>query len=290
MGFKEVADEGSITRPLDASAAPEQIAALRKRLETLQSAVDALPFALFWKDRASVYLGANRVFAAHAGAPSPADVVGRTDYDLAWKRAEADAFRADDQEVITSGEAKLHIIEPQRQADGRDRWLETNKVPLRDASGQVIGVVGWYQDITARKLEEDDLVRRKDEMIRAQAEALHDLATPLLPVADGVLVMPLVGGMDQARAQQVMETLLAGVVQHRTRVAILDVTGVRRIDASVVSALVGVAHAVRLLGAEIIVTGVRPDMAQTMVQLGADLRHVAVLSDLKSGVTHAMRR
>lgn len=275
---------GDMTTPLP------DVAALRRQIEVLQIAVDALPFPMFWKDRELIYLGGNQTFAMQSGAGSPADVPGRTDYDLAWKPEEAEAFRADDHQVITSEKAKLRFIEPVRLSDGSERWVETNKVPLRGASGQVIGVVGWYVDITERKLEEEAQARRREAMIREQAEDLMALATPLLPVADGVLVMPLIGRIDQARAQQVMETLLAGVAQHRARAAILDVTGVQRIDSSVVSALVAAAQAVRLLGAEAIVTGIQPAMAQVMVASAGDLRNLLVLNDLKAGVARALGR
>lgn len=263
--------------------------ALQEQLAAFQSAVDSLPFAMFWKDRALRYLGSNQQFATYAGVARPAALRGRLDQELPWKPEESLAFQADDREVIRTGNAKLGIIEPQRHADGRERWVETNKLPLRNVAGEIIGVVGWYGDITERKLAEDQQ-RNKDTMIQQQAEELFALATPLLPVAEGVIVMPLIGRIDEARAQQVVETLLTGVTQHRARAAILDVTGVQRVDAGVVRALVHAAQGVRLLGATAIVTGIRPDVAQVMVQLGADMRHLMMLNDLKSGIAYALGR
>jgi rsbT co-antagonist protein RsbR len=175
-------------------------------------------------------------------------------------------------------------------ADGHDRWLETHKVPLHDASGKVLGVVVWFDDITERVLKQQEEARQMDVKIRNQAEALQELAAPLLPVAEGVLVMPLIGRIDGARAQMVMQTLLDGVVRHQARTAILDVTGVRQVDTGVVRAIVEAARAVRLLGTEAIVTGIRPEVAQTPVELGVELRDLVALSDLKSGIAHALGR
>ena len=117
----------------------------------LQLVLDSIPTRVFWKDRNLVYLGGNQHFLRDAGASSVEDLKGKTDYDLAWSRDQADAFRADDQEVMRSGKAKLNIEEPQTQADGGTSWLQTSKVPLFDDHGKVIGVLGTYTDITERK-------------------------------------------------------------------------------------------------------------------------------------------
>jgi two-component system, NtrC family, sensor kinase len=118
--------------------------------QLLRLVMDTLPEHIFWKDRHSVFLGCNQKLADVAGVATPADIVGKTDYDLAWKREEADFFRQCDRRVMESGIPELGIIEPQQQADGKQAWLETNKIPLRDAAGNVIGIMGSFQDITPR--------------------------------------------------------------------------------------------------------------------------------------------
>ncbi|MFN8666906.1 MAG: PAS domain S-box protein [Gemmatimonadaceae bacterium] len=116
----------------------------------LQHIVEGVPIRVFWKDRELRYLGCNTLFARDAGAESPADVIGRTDFDLAW-RAQAELYRADDRAVMESGEGRIDFEEPQTAPNGDLLWLRTSKVPLLDDSGAVIGVLGIYDDITARK-------------------------------------------------------------------------------------------------------------------------------------------
>lgn len=139
----------------------EVTAALAARERFLADLLDTVPLAIFWKDRDSVYRGCNAVFADVVGLPTPAAIVGKTDNDLPWPPEEAAAYRADDAEVIVSGEVKRHIVEPLLQADGTRQWVDTTKVPLRDAQGVVTGVLGVYLDITERKRAEEALVESR---------------------------------------------------------------------------------------------------------------------------------
>jgi PAS domain S-box-containing protein len=124
---------------------------LRESQQMLQIVMNSTPQAVFWKDRNSVYLGCNPVFARHAGFDSPEQVVGKTDYDLCWRKEEADHYRQYDKCVMEKDTPEYHIIEPQLQADGKQAWVDTNKVPLHDAEGNVVGILGTYEDITERK-------------------------------------------------------------------------------------------------------------------------------------------
>lgn len=130
---------------------------LRASQQMLQLVINTLPEAIFWKDRSSVYLGCNQNFAEDAGVGSPKNIVGKTDYDLAWQKSESDFFRECDRRVMLADHAELGIIEPQLQGDGKQAWLETNKAPLHDVEGRVIGILGTYQDITERKQAEISL-------------------------------------------------------------------------------------------------------------------------------------
>jgi len=126
--------------------------ALQESQQLLQTVLDSFPLIVFWKDRNGVYLGANTHAAIAAGFTSPADMVGKTEIDMAWGATPfAASYQADDRAVIASGISKLGIEEPLTRADGSQIWLETNKAPLRNAAGEIIGVLGTAQDITARK-------------------------------------------------------------------------------------------------------------------------------------------
>lgn len=131
--------------------------ALRESQLFLQTVIDTFPLAVFWKDRHSVYLGCNQKSAEAAGVASPTEIVGKTDYELAWGQTNGDDYRADDHEVMTSGQAKLGIIETQVRADSSTIWIETNKLPLYNLDGEMIGVLGTYQDITKHKQTETSL-------------------------------------------------------------------------------------------------------------------------------------
>lgn len=124
----------------------------------LQLLLDHIPIRVFWKDRDSIYLGCNSLFAADAGCSSPDDVVGKSDYDMPWKE-QADICRAEDSAVANTGMPKLGYEEPQTIADGRIVYERKSKVPLRDEEGQIIGVMGIYEDITDRKNAEEQLRR-----------------------------------------------------------------------------------------------------------------------------------
>jgi diguanylate cyclase (GGDEF)-like protein/PAS domain S-box-containing protein len=132
----------------------ERTAELWEREQFLQTVLDTFPLMVFWKDRNLVYRGGNRNFLKNAGLPSLAQLNGKTDYDLPWTAAEAVAYRTDDLQIMDANQARLGIIETQHRADGCEIWSETNKLPLRNLEGEVIGILGTYQDITDRKVAE----------------------------------------------------------------------------------------------------------------------------------------
>ena len=131
--------------------------ALQEKEAFLKLVLDNIPQFIFWKDRNSVYFGCNRNFALAAGCSTPEEIVGKTDYDLPWKQEEADFFRECDARVMETDTPEYHIIEPQLQANGKQAWVDTNKVPLHDAQGKVVGILGTYEDITERRQAELEL-------------------------------------------------------------------------------------------------------------------------------------
>ncbi len=130
----------------------------------------------------------------------------------------------------------------------------------------------------------------REEIIRVQSERLAELSTPIIPITDSIVVMPLIGTVDEPRARQVLETALEGAQASRAQVVILDVTGMRELGAGIASTLVSTASALRLLGAEAVLTGVRPDVAQMLIAAQADLKGLVTRGTLKSGIAYAMGR
>jgi PAS domain S-box-containing protein len=124
---------------------------LQEREQFLQTVLDTFPLSVFWKDVDSVYLGCNQNFLNDAGLQEISQIIGKTDHELIWGETEADFYRANDRAVIESQTAKLGIEEIQHHADGQIICTETNKLPLRNLQGEVIGVLGTYQDISDRK-------------------------------------------------------------------------------------------------------------------------------------------
>jgi rsbT co-antagonist protein RsbR len=168
-----------------------------------------------------------------------------------------------------------------RDARGDYRWIHDVGKLVRDETGQPVEIVGSWQDITERK--------RAEFLVERQAAALLALSTPIIPINNRVLVMPLVGVVDARRAQQVIDTLLEGVVSRGAQVAILDITGVSVVDSQVADALIRAAKAVKLVGAQVVLTGIRPEVAQTLVALSTDLGGIVTCGTLQAGIAYAAR-
>ena len=155
----------------------------------LKQLVDNLPEFLFWKDKNSVFLGCNKNFASMAGLSSPREIVGKTDYDLPWSKEESDSYRADDLQVIQSGQGKYNIEESQTNKFGEVTTLLTNKIPLYDQRGNISGIIGIYANITELK---NTQLRLEKEKIRAEAanrakteflgSISHDMKSPLVGI------------------------------------------------------------------------------------------------------------
>ena len=135
--------------------------------QLLQTVLDSFPLSVFWKDRQSVCLGCNQLFAMTNGMKSPLEVIGKSTLDFSYTENEVLAYLADDQQVMESGVAKLNIEETVTLASGEQQWLQTNKIPLRDSKGNVIGVMGTFQDISDRKQAELQLQQTTDRLALA---------------------------------------------------------------------------------------------------------------------------
>ncbi|MBU1690880.1 MAG: EAL domain-containing protein [Gammaproteobacteria bacterium] len=164
----------------------------------LQLVLNTIPSRVFWKNKESRYLGCNRLFALDAGLKDPSQIVGKTDHDLCWAE-QAQLYLSDDRAVMQSGLPKVNYEEHQATPDGESMYLETSKIPLKDRKGNLIGVMGTYQDITKRKEAEAEIlalnlsleeqVRERTKELLAKEEQLHET----LALNDSILMTSALG-------------------------------------------------------------------------------------------------
>ncbi|MEI7437535.1 MAG: PAS domain S-box protein, partial [bacterium] len=146
--------------------------ALHRSSQMLHLVLDNIPGGVFWKDRDLIYLGCNSACARAAGLGASGEIIGKCDFDLAWKTS-AEAYRADDRAVMESGIPKIDFEEALPQPDGSIACIITNKVPLRDKEGNVFGMLGTFEDITERKRDEVKL-RESEEMLQSIMATARD--------------------------------------------------------------------------------------------------------------------
>jgi rsbT co-antagonist protein RsbR len=132
-------------------------------------------------------------------------------------------------------------------------------------------------------------VQERERVIRQQQEAIRELSTPVLQVRERLLILPIIGVIDPQRARQLTEQLLRGIRTNRAKVVVIDITGVAAMDVTVANHLVQTVEASRLLGATVIVTGLSPEIAQTLVTIGVDLGKMNTVGDLQGGIEQAER-
>ncbi len=201
------------------------------------------------------------------------------------------------------------------QAYARD--LSERIIPRGVETHEVVGIVLLLRDVLARSLfakyREDfakldrildayepaansiantvavGFVQERERVIRQQQEAIRELSTPVLQVRERLLILPIIGVIDPQRARQLTEQLLQAIRTNRAKVVVIDITGVAAMDKAVANHLVQTVEASRLLGATVIVTGLSPEIAQTLVTIGVDLSEMATVGDLQGGIEEAER-
>jgi len=197
------------------------------------------------------------------------------------------------------------------------RDLSERIIPCGVETNEVVGIVLLLRDVLARSLFEkyhDDFgllnrvldayepaanriantvavsfVQERERVIRQQADAIRELSTPVLQVRERLLILPIIGVLDDQRADQLTEQLLGGIRRHRAKVVVIDITGVPEITAEVANHLVQAVDASRLMGAGVIITGLSPEIAQTLVTIGVDLTKMNTVGDLQGGIEEAER-
>ena len=172
-----------------------------------------------------------------------------------------------------------------RTSAGELRWLCSRGQALWDDRGKATRMAGSLSDITTRK-QAEVVLRERLETIQRQQEAIRTLSTPIIEVWEGVLAMPLVGVVDEQRAEQMIDVLLRAVERTRCRYAIVDLTGVDEIDLRTGEHILRLIRSVELIGARGIVVGIGPEVAQTIVALGVDLSRIITLANLREALVH----
>lgn len=259
--------------------------ALKTNQHILRAIIDNAPAVVYVKDTSGQVIIANQLYGRVLDKPVD-EIIGKNETDLfpadlvaSWRQAEANIFE--------TGEA-IHY-QNSMPLGGEIRDFLTTQFPLYDDENKPFAICGISTDVSELRKAERERALFQDEIIRVQEEALRELSTPLIPIAEDILVMPLIGAMDNKRGQQVIETLLEGVVNHGADRVILDLTGLTMIDDQVANFLLQVAKATRLLGAEITLTGVGAEVAQTLVSIGANLHDITIAATLQSSISSAFQ-
>jgi rsbT co-antagonist protein RsbR len=156
-----------------------------------------------------------------------------------------------------------------------ERWLHEERKAI------VSSYVQTWQEAQSRLAE-------REQAIEDQSRLIQQLSTPIVPIYQGILVLPLVGVVDPRRATQIMEAVLDKIVEHQADVLILDITGVPVVDTSVANYIIQMARAVTLLGSQVVLVGIGSEIAQTIVQLGVDLHNITTLANLQAGIGYAL--
>ncbi|XXX72539.1 PAS domain-containing protein [Sorangium sp. So ce134] len=283
-------DDGAVRQVLvsaeDVTERKRRETELQKNEALLQAFLEHMPAMMFAKDSDSRYVVANAQFDRFMGM-GPQSITGKRDQDILPEAIVAQVKAADD-EVRSTGVATAFEESVPHPTEGMKQFYSV-KFPVQ-GPGIPAGTVGGAAiDITAIKQAEAERQEAQQAIIAAQQATIRELATPLMPIADGVLVMPLIGTLDPERASRIIEALLDGVGAHRATIAIIDITGVRSVDAHVAGVLLQAARAVRLLGARVVLTGIQPAIARTLVDLGVEWQGLVTEATLRGGIDYALR-
>jgi rsbT co-antagonist protein RsbR len=172
-------------------------------------------------------------------------------------------------QVFVAGDWDMDLVER------LERWLHAMRT----------SIVGSYSQTLA---EAQRQLAEREQALMDQSRLILELSAPIVPIHEGVLVLPLVGAVDSRRASQIMESALEQIVAYQADVLILDITGVPIVDTGVANYILQMARAVTLLGSRVVLVGIGAEIAQTIVQLGVDLRDMTTLANLQAGIAYAL--
>lgn len=254
-------------------------------LRTFKLLVENAPDGIAISDLSSVFTYVNPAYQEMLGYAT--SLVGM-DSALAIAPDDRERVAQVAQQVMAAGSVRGQLR--YLRADGATFEAQISGLLLRDEEGNPVGFASINRDITEQLRVEHERQALQEQVIMAQQAALHELSTPLMPIASGVVAMPIVGAIDSSRAQQMMEALLEGIARHDADIAILDITGVKVVDTQVAGALIRTAQAARLLGTQVVLSGIGPEIAQTLVHIGADMRDMIAKRSLQQGIAYALEQ
>lgn len=277
---------------------------LRAELADLRSLVDHLPVAVYAIDSNGTVLVSNaesrRLGNSSEGEEAaPMDGSEQLGFFLPDKTTpypveQLPLLRALEGQTVRG--VDLYMRNP-KLSDGI--WLEVHATPLVDASGNPRGALGVFVDNQSRKSLETHVEMRNSELVASEAEktelitrlrvAVQELSTPILELWEDVLALPVIGVVDSRRSAEMMERLLDEIVHSQSRFVIIDLTGVEVIDTSTADHFMKLVKAVGLIGARCVLTGIRPAVAQTLVDLDVSFGQLETLRNLKHGLRHCLR-
>jgi len=281
-------------------------ASLRAENETLRSLVDQLPVGVWATDLQGNVIVANPECQRLLGNPEPASMAPPVD---AWGKGavylhadkatpypleELPHVRALRGEMVRTAEV---FLRNEYVPDGV--WHEVHSAPLRDVAGAQRGAVSVFINSESRKNFEEEVALRNKELVASESEkseliarlrmAVQELSTPILTLWEDVLALPVIGVVDSRRSAEMMERLLDEIVRSQSRFVIIDLTGVEVIDTSTADHFMKLVKAVNLIGARCVLTGIRPAVAQTLVDLDVNFGQLETLRNLKHGLRYCLR-
>ncbi|AKT38820.1 PAS domain-containing protein [Chondromyces crocatus] len=284
-------------RPLGEGEDEARHRAIAEENEVLRAVIDAMPSLLFLKDRRGRYVMVNKAYA-DLYETTVEEILQRNQIDV-HEGEEGEGYLRVDAEVIRTGREKT-LVDRFTHRSGEVHHMQTTKRPIQRRSGEV-QVLGFCIDITERYRAEqarDEAVRelsaaveqakreaeekaalaaeldRRLAVIQTQNLEIMTLSAPILEMGASAIGVPLVGELDAQRTAALTERLLRTITDHQVQHVILDLTGIETVDTSTAGRLIGIVRTIGLLGAQAVITGIRPAVAQTLVTLGADLSGV----------------
>ena len=250
----------------------------------LNALLENIPDRIYFKDKESRFLEISKSKAEGTGL-SREEFKGKTDFDF-YSKEQAKIMREDEVKIMETGKRVVDKIQKIVMPDGKEKWYSVNKVPFYDKEGNIIGTLGISRDVTRLKI----LELEKEKKLEAQREELEVLSTPVIDVWEGILAVPVLGILDSDRASRVSEALLNRIVETRAWAAIVDISGISAVDSAVADLLIRTAQAVKFVGAEVVLTGVGVEIAQTIADLGIDMKGLKTMSTLKDGLKYVINR